>query len=205
MKLVRVIAVLTGLLSGLAYGASSVPPPPWPVPDIKTSSTTVQPITGVTLGSFKVVFERTTFKEVIAALGAAPIRRQGDGGEFQMWVCYTLAASNTRVWLTSSELGGEEYIDGMAATRISPDAKGSVECPELSAEHASASIDRGIWLGTTLKNVKANLGHPNKSPRSIIYYAYDGTEGGFDVNSTLALRMHNNMVTELHAVHSATN
>ena len=205
MRVVRVIAVLSGMLSGFAYGAGPQPPPPWPVPDIKTSPITFQPITGITLGSFNVVFERTTFKDVIAALGEAPIQQRGDGGEFQMWVCYTLAASQTRIWLTSSELGGEEYIDGMVATRIPVTAKSNADCPSLGGEYASASIDRGIWLGATLKTVKATLGRPNKSPRSIIYYAYDGTEGGFDVNSTLALRMHNNIVTELHAVHSATN
>jgi len=205
MEIVRVIAVLCSFLSSLAYGASSAPPPSWPVPDIKTSSISTQPVTGVTLGSFEVVFERTTFKDVVGALGEAPIQQQGDAGEFQMWVCYTLVASHARVWLTSSELGGQKYIDGMVALRISSDVKSSPECPDLGSQHALAAIDRGIWLGTPLQKVKAILGRPNKSPKAVIYYSYAGKDGTFDVNSTLALRMRNNIVTELHAMHSATN
>jgi hypothetical protein len=142
---------------------------------------------------------------VIEALGPAPIGQHGDAGEAETWVCYTLAKPYARLWLTSSELGGGIYVDGLVAKQISPEAVVPLECPQLDANYASISVDNDIWLGEPVEEVATRLGPPNKAPGSLLYYAYQGKDGDFDVTSELVLRVHAGHITELHAAHTETN
>ena len=205
MKLSQAISTFSLLIAGMANGEDYFPPPTWPVPNIKSSGTQVQPVTGVTLGAFHVTFEKTTFKDILGALGTAPIGQQGDAGEFLMWVCYTVSAANTRIWLTSSELGGQKYIDGMIAKKVQLSETGNHSCPALSNQVAVVSIDNGISIGESVEKIKAILGTPNKAPASVVYYLYEGKNGQFDITSVLALKVYKKRVIELHANHSTTN
>ena len=205
MNISKVTAVLFLLASGVAQGETSLPPPAWPVPDIRPSKAKTQPVTGVAIGSFQVTFEKTTFKDVIGTLGDAPISHQGEAGEFLMWVCYTVPSLHSRVWLTSSELGGEEYIDGMVAKRIQDAESQSPQCPVALSHPTALSIDNGLWLGSTVKRIEGILGPPNRASASVIYYPYEGKVGDFDITSVLVLRISKGRVIELHATHSATN
>jgi hypothetical protein len=204
MKLSRA-AVFALLVAGAAHGENSFPPPAWPVPDIKPSGTKIQPATGITLGSFHVTFEKTTFNDILSALGTAPIGQQGDAGGFLMWVCYTVPAAHARIWLTSSELGGLEYIDGMVAERFQGTDADNPLCPSPISQTAPISIDNGIWLGEPIEKIKGILGAPNKAPASVVYYLYEGRDGEFDISSVLALKVRKGRITEIHANHSATN
>jgi len=205
MKLTLAVTTLVLLFAGVAYGGDSLPPPTWPASDIKPIGTDIQPATGVTLDSFHVTFEKTTFHDVLGALGAAPVQHQGDAGEFLMWVCYTLPDVHARVWLTSSELGGHKYIDGMVAKQLeSTDTKTSL-CPVATRQIAVVSLDHGIWLGSSVEKIKNILGIANGAPASVISYTYQGKDGEFDVDSFLALKMRKNQVTELYASHTTTN
>lgn len=205
MKLSQLVTVLVLLTAGIARADNSIPPPSWPVPDIRPSGTTTQPATGVTVGAFHVTFEKTTFKDILAALGPAPVGRQGDAGEFQMWVCYTIPAARARLWLTSSELGGQEYIDGMVAKQLTGAQSQNSSCPVPIGETAIVSIDNGIWLGASVNKIKDILGTPNNGPASVIYYLYEGKDGEFDISSILALKINRGIVIELHANYTATN
>lgn len=205
MKLSQTAIAFILLVAGAAQGESSLPPPAWPVPDIKSSGTRIQPVTGITLGSFHVTFEKTTFNDILGALGKAPIGQQGDAGEFLMWVCYTVPVAHVRIWLTSSELGGQEYIDGIVAKQLERAETENSLCPIPANKAAVASIDNGIWLGESVERIKSILGAPNRASASVIYYLYEGKDGEFDISSILALRIHKNKVTELYANHSTTN
>jgi hypothetical protein len=164
MKLSQVAIAFTLLVTGAAQGESSLPPPTWPVPDIKPSGMQTQPVTGITLGSFHVTFEKATFNDILGALGKAPIGQQGDAGEFLMWACYTVPAAHARIWLTSSELGGKKYIDGMVAKQLTRTEKENPQCPTLANKATVASIDNGVWLGETVQKIKEILGSPNRAP-----------------------------------------
>jgi hypothetical protein len=205
MKSNQLVAVLTLVASSAVHSQESLPPPAWPVPDIRPTGTKVQPVTGATVGSLHVVFEKTTFKDILGALGKAPIGQQGDAGEFLMWVCYTVPAVHARIRLTSSELGGQEFIDGMVAKQIRPGEPDNPLCPRLVGKPSGAAIDKGIWLGDSVEKIQGILGRPNTAPASVIYYSYEGKEGAFDVSSVLALKVQSKIVTEIHASHSATN
>lgn len=205
MKLPLAVATIALLVAGAVHGESFLSPPTWPVPDIKPTGTPIQPVTGVALDSFHVTFEKTTFNDVLGALGRAPIRHQGDAGEFLMWVCYTLPGAHARIWLTSSELGGEKYIDGMVAKRLKSAGAASSVCPVANRQITVVSIDNGIWLGKDVEKIKTMLGRANRAPASVIYYTYEGKDGGLDVDSILALKVHKNKVTALYASHTTTN
>ncbi|NGY06618.1 hypothetical protein G7Y85_17725 [Solimonas terrae] len=205
VKLSQLVAALAFVTVGVAQAGNPIPPPSWPVPDIRPSGTKMQPVTGVTVGAFRVTFERTTFKDILSALGPAPIGQRGDAGEFQMWMCYTLPAAHERIWLTSSELGGQEYIDGMVAKQLKSAEPYTSQCPVPSGEAANVSIDNGIRLGESVDKIKSILGAPNHAPSSVIYYLYEGKDGEFDISSVLALKLNEGRVTELHANHTTTN
>jgi hypothetical protein len=205
MKLSLAVTTIALLVAGMAHGENSLPPPTWPVPHIKPTGTRIQPVTGVTLDSFHVTFEKTTFNDVLGVLGTTPIRHQGDAGEFLMWVCYTLPDVHARVWLTSGELGGQRYIDGMVAKQLKSTEAETSLCPAAIRQITFVSIDNGIWLGQAAEKIKSILGIANKAPASVIYYTYEGKDGEFDVDSVLALKINKNRVTELHANHTSTN
>ena len=193
------------LVFGVAHAAEPIPPPAWPVPDIKPSPLPHQPVTGITIGRFAIKLEQTTFKDVTSHLGSAPIGQRGDAGEFQMWVCYSLPEAHARVWLTSSELGGREYIDGFVARREPRNVVAEAECPAIIGVSSIVVADRGIGLGSSENSIIATLGKPSVAPNSVIYYAYLGKDGEYDVSSVLALKINKGEVIEIHATHSTTN
>ena len=205
MKLSLAVAMIALAFVGAVHGQNSQSPPTWPASDIKPNGTHIQPVTGLTLDAFHVTFEETTFNDVLRALGTAPIRHQGDAGEFLMWVCYTLPGVHARVWLTSSELGGQKYINGMVAKPLeSTDTETSL-CPATTPPIAAASIDRGVWLGDAVEKVKRILGSADKTAASVVGYSYKGRAREFDVDSFLTLTIQKNKVTELYASHTTTN
>lgn len=205
MKVFQTVTLFILLASGVVQAHGALPPPEWPVPDIKPSGTKTQPVTGVTLGSFHVILETTTFKDILDALGSAPVGQQGDASEFLMWVCYTVPAVHARIWLTSSELGGRKYIDGMVARQIGLGEAENPMCPVPVGQTTIAFIDNGLWLGESVETVKSILGTPNTAPASGIYYLYEGKDGEFDIDSLLAMKVHENRVSELYASHTTTN
>jgi len=191
------------LVFGIANASSPIPPPNWPVPDIKLSPLADQPVTSIVIGSFGIKPGQTTFNDVASRLGVAPIGQRGDAGEFQMWVCYTLSAVHARLWLTSSELGGREYIDGFVV-KNEPQAAVEAGCPTIAGAASVVATDQGIGLGSAESSITAALGKPNETPDSVIYYAYLGKDGEYDVSSVLALKIQNGAVVELYATHSTT-
>lgn len=193
------------LLFGVAHAAGPLPPPAWPVPDIKLSQLSDQPVTGISIGTYDIKLDQTTFKDVTSNLGDAPIGQRGDAGEFQMWVCYTLPEASTRVWLTSSELGGREYIDGFVARQEPRDVAAEAECPAIVGVHSIVTTDSGIGIGSSESSIIATLGKPGKAPDSFKYYAFLGKDGEFDVSSVLALKIYKGAAIEIHATHSKTN
>ena len=113
---------------------------------------------------------------------------------------------HARLWLTSSELGGEQYIDGFDVKREPGNVVAEPTCPAIAgAPSAIATIDHGISLGSTESFLEAALGKPNEAPDSVVYYAYLGKEAGYDVSSVLVLRIKDGAVTEIHAAHSTTD
>ena len=199
-----IAAIVAALVSEASIAGGGLPPLVWPVQDFQSTGTRVQPVTGVKLGSFLVVLEQTTLEETIKALGPAKIDQHGDAGDFEAWICYTLPALKARLWLTSGEMGGGEYINGFVMAALKNSQANDARCPVPATEVASATIDNGISLGTSAQVVRNSLGAPKEVPGSVSYYLYTKRNGDGEIDSMLALRLRDKVVTELYASHVST-
>jgi len=98
------------LLAAVCAGAE----PPH-VPDGMIDSATPvtkEPTKGLTLGSFRIEFEKTTLTEVRTAASGGTVAQRGDAAEHILWLCYTSErpGAKERLWIISSgEMGGSEH------------------------------------------------------------------------------------------------
>ena len=197
------IAVLALAEGFCRLAVAGSPPPELPDIDIKNTQSNVQPATGLTLGTFKVTFETTTFAN-IANVSPAPLGQQGDAGGFVMWVCFTLTEERQRVWLTSSELGGQKVINGASAQVLVQGAAPTSDCPELPSQFKPVQLDSGVWLGSSIDELQRKLGPPTTGDR-VAYFAHLAKDRDNDVMSTLVVRLKDQRVEMLQAGHTTTN
>jgi hypothetical protein len=200
----RRIGALAAIVA-TAAAAADVPPPTIPsVESLRETRVNVQPATTISLGAVNIALESSTFGDA-SELGAAPLGHSGDAGEFAMWVCFTLSHEKQRLWLTSSELGGRTYIDGLVAEIIPSGTPPTDSCPELPKRFRPIHLDFGVWLGTSIEALKRHFGRPTLNRDHSIEFAYVGKRGEYDVTSTLIVRLANNRIATLHASHTTTN
>ncbi len=195
----------TAAIAGANFTGAAVAPPTISTPDaLRETNVTVQPATTVSLGAAQIIFESSTFAD-IARFGSAPIGQRGDASEFVMWECFTLSQERQRLWLTSSELGGRKFIDGAVAELIANEIPASPACPELPGKFRPVHLDFGVWLGTSIEELKRHFGRPTSNPDGTLYFSYVGTKAEYDVLSTLIVRVKNKRVVAIHASHTTTN
>ena len=123
-----------------------------------------------------------------------------------MWVCYTLPEARQRLWLTSSEIGGRQYINGATAevvtdlsVRVTPD------CPALPPRYRPVRFDSDLWLGDRSARLAKRLGQPTDIYGPVRLYAYEKPQSRFDVSSILAVRLNGGRIVALYASHLTTN
>src|SRR6267154_5581354 len=111
MKVLRIFLLLI-VLSACTKDDGPLPPPHFGPLDRQPPSTwNVKPATGISLGSFRVVFERTDLATVRNVAGTGRI----DGDASEEWLCYMIAGSPpTRLWIVS-----RGQITGVTAVRQS--------------------------------------------------------------------------------------
>jgi hypothetical protein len=193
------------LLSLQAFADDSLSPPKWPPEAAFEANTKQDPVGPLKLGHLNVTLERTTLEEVITAIGAGSIKRQGDASESVAWICYTAKLPTIqRIWLTSSELGGGSVIDGVSAVLLAPSDPIVEGCPELPSKFQPAQIANGIWINSSDQSIRKNIGD-HKMANSIMTYIYFGKQGEFDVTGAIAIRMKNGKATEINITHNTTN
>jgi hypothetical protein len=211
MKFASIVTVLALSVVGVAHAQSALAPPQGirlPKRAVESRQMEKQPVvSGVTIGDFKVTFEKTTLKQALAALGAAPVGRRGDAGNSLSWICYTIPAVRTRIWLLSDEMGGGETIMRMTARPALPTEVEDMKCPTPTNHASAAFIDNKIWLGDSIGKIESILGKSSEAPKSIRYYWYNSPEdeNGFSVQSLLLMKIEGDRVTEIQASNLTTN
>jgi hypothetical protein len=200
----RRFVALAVIVVAAAASAAVAPPTVPSLASLKEIRIGVQPATGVSLGAVNLTFESSTFGDA-SELGPAPVGHKGDASESVMWVCYTLPQEMQRLWLTSSELGGRTYIDGLVAEVIPGGTPTPDDCPELPKRFRHIHMDHGVWLGTPIGALKRQFGQPTNIHNGTLEFTYSGKSGEYDVESTLIVRLIGNRVVALHASHSTTN
>jgi len=198
-------AVVVVIVVVMRSAVAAVPPPMISTLDtLNGTRAPVQPATSLSLGSTNVAFETSTFAD-ISIIGSAPIGQHGDAAGFEMWVCYTLSNEKQRLWLTSGELGGHEYIDGAVAQLLPSGTPATTDCPELPSRYRPVHLDFGVWIGTLIQELTRHFGQPTQCRDGSLYFAYSGKDGEYDVTDTLIVRLVNNRVVALRANHITTN
>jgi hypothetical protein len=155
------------------------------------------------LGDYVITLEETTLEQVRSAVGAGTVYRQGDGGESEALLCYTIAGEQ-RLWLTSGVIGSLERVDGFAA-RIDALAQPSAQCPELPPRLTPVAMNSTLWLGASVAQTRDQLGVAEIKNGWSQYHRDRNLRlaqqpcAQFDESSTLAVRFAAGRIEELNA------
>jgi hypothetical protein len=203
----QIFWVVLGLLQlQTAVQAASIAPPTWPgdrvfVPNVKTN-----PASPLSMGKLAVVFEDTKLQSVRDAVGVGQQSSQGDASESLTWLCYTISSTKPaqRIWLTSSEMGGGIYIDGLVAISLTSTEQSTTTCPELPYEFLPVKLTNDIWLGAAGAKLRSIMGPP-KENQEVWTYFYSGTEGKYDVTSSLVVKLIRGIASEIYVNHTSSD
>ena len=164
------------LLLGAAMLASCQTKPA--TPDAHDTTAAVQerrvdavPFHSVTVGTHTFALDSATIAEVVAALGAARVVRQGDAGDAIASVCYLIQEKPAyTIAFRSDEMGGSELkVTEVALYAGDERADWRHSCGSLKAQ--VASVDLGISIGATRPQVVRKLGVPEVDRGAGVRYA----------------------------------
>jgi hypothetical protein len=185
------------------------PPPDQPFEEMNWPASLKKPPTkGITLGNFRITFEKTSLDDVVRAVGSGEIRHQGDdAGTSLYWICYSKLRKgySDNIWLISdSEMGGTGHaVTGITAKRTT-NSEASADCPELPMVFSDVSFDFRIDLGAREKSLESILGAPSHREGSWQAFNFAGKksgncEGGFDVMNWLITISSQGLITSIYA------
>jgi hypothetical protein len=180
-------ALLLFAVPALACPGDAIPPPREPETSASPATLARDPAPGLRLGALAIELEKTTFASLLEAIGTGRLDHHGDAGESLYWVCYTWQAGGQRLWLTSGEMNGGEYIDGLTAIALRGEAMPTPACPELPARFTPVVASGVPWLGATEAQVRSELGEPGVNA-DYRRYSHEAKAGDFDVYTSVTYR-----------------
>jgi len=162
------------LLAATPLSPYAVKPPEFntEIGPLSTSRNELGPVSAH-MGAFSVALGETKLTDVSRVIGSGTIVQQGDAGGSLSYLCYTLEGGGTdeRLWLTSSELGGGEYIDGLTIVTIKT-AIGTDKCPVIDLSAWPVTLDNGVMIGMDQDQIIQKLGEPSKRVGRFMAYSY---------------------------------
>ncbi len=144
----------------LAQDLPVAPPSPMIDPSAATEGRAIF-AQGFALGAFK-GGSGTSLADARKAMGGVV-----DGLDSVEWLCYDLAGSGQRVWLSSDEMSSG-FVDTVTVTPRG--ATRSSHCPELPPKYQPLVIDSNIRLGMTETDLARRLGAPSKKVGTWVVY-----------------------------------
>ena len=139
----------------------------------------IQPAVGLRMGQLFVRFETTRLSDVLNSAERGTIGRHGDAGGSEYFLCFTQTSNRrfSRVWVIShGEMGGSDHVvTQVFAQRVETADATSDGCPPLPSRLQPIALDRGIWLGTTRKQLLKKLGQPSASRDDWLTFNFLGT------------------------------
>jgi hypothetical protein len=199
---VKNILCLFILFVGFTYAAEVTPTPPaWPSNPRGKANKTQRHSPSILIGPMTIVLGQTSFKDTIENIGATRISRHGDAADSLSWVCYTSKNAAATIWLTSSELGGGEIIDGFIIQKQSRPPSG---CTEIPIKLAGITTSFGISLDSDAKQVKSQLGAFLPS-HNIAFFENFSKIDRFSVFDSIALKFNHHSVIEIYSNRSISD
>ena len=178
----------------LIAGRTALPPPERP-PSFTESMTwearidATDPVRPLSMGGLQVKVESTRLAEVRSAIGSGAILHDGDAADSLHWLCYYSVVDSEAVWLSSSEMGGGEVIDGITVAAIPSGASAPPGCSPLPASYRPLRLAGRLGVGASEAEVRTAFGVPEQMG-AVWVYAFSGKDGRFDVDASLSFRMH---------------
>jgi hypothetical protein len=198
---------ILGLLATVPSCHALTPPPLWPNSTTVRPNAKIDPARSLFLGDRKVVLEETKLKEILS-VAPAKIQEQVDAGESLAWVCYTLENDRERLWLSSDEMGGMEYINSAVLTEIPATDTSSEDCPQLPGALTPVRFKPDVRIGRTLVDVEKKFGKSTRTGNAA-YFEFEKnqvtTQGEWDTSGTMVLRVLHGKITAIHISHSTSN
>jgi len=206
-RMIRFCSVMALLSSLPVFGAT--PPPAGPPYTAITWPMSMRhaPSEGITLGSFRVIYAKTTLEGVAAAVGAGSISYAGDGADAISWLCYSVVTPHRheQLWLMSSlEMDGHTNAISMVKASRQATSDLTEDCPRLPLSFVPVSLDTKIWLGSTTKTLMRDFGTPFHQAGPWLNYEFqtkvaaDGQcEGGYDRINSLDVKIRGGVVVTL--------
>lgn len=183
----------------------AVPPPS--VPMLTGADVSNLAVEVVHLGRLIVRFEHTPMQGVRTDVGAGVFDEQGDGADWQSWLCYTVPRSQ-RVWITTGRLGGSgEFASGFTLVRDAR-ADANEHCPELPEAFRTVVLEPDIRLGMSQTEVERRFGAAEERDGWRLYQRLDVSDRDNmhrEVTHTLALKLEAGRVTAIEATRSTAN
>jgi hypothetical protein len=203
-------AILLGTLVSASLSSFAETPPPIAPFDAITWKATMKrkPSTGLKMGTFRVLFEKTTLDDVRRAASVGEIAQRGDAGESAYWLCYTNAGpkQTERVWIVAhGEMGGTAHHITNISAELVPNGIATADCPALPKKLLPLSVDNQLWLSAPEGAALAKLGAPSYKKEAWRSYDFQGKVpgkckgGGFDLSAWLLLHLQNGRVNSLQA------
>ncbi len=197
---------LAGVISSFAMAATPPPKPPFKT-YYKNPLSEKKPAASLRMGSFEVVFEKTTLAMVIKAANRGQIAHQGDAADRLSWVCYTIErrTQNERIWVASGEMGGSEHAVTQITAQVVSPADYAPDCPKLPKELLPVSFGNAIWLGTEKDRALSILGRPSEQEGSWWAFDYTGkvpgscSPEGYDIVNWFMFESKKGRLASIHA------
>lgn len=153
------------------------------------------------LDGMKIRLETTTLQGVQGRFGGS-IGHQGDASEAQDWLCMRGSDADGRwiLWLTSSEMGGGRYIDGLQWQRIAADEMPDRRCASLP-NGRGVELPLPLRLGVTEGAARKVLGQPTLAWKNALFYLHEHKEIihslPYTVESSVRVRLCDGTVKEI--------
>lgn len=206
-------AVIVGTATALAISiATAQEPPAALLSDSVAPGRTLpfKPAPGLTVGSLHVVPETTTLRSLgleTMNFVVRDFRRPGAAsGNFQ-WLCFTVTNGPVpqRIWFSSDDEMGAGTVTGILATTLGSSAKATETCPELQKQFRPVKLDNGIWLGSTVDELKHSLGYEPRTRDGWFGYLYTarvtlsvrGRKQDFEVGNSLEVDVRRGTITSI--------
>lgn len=187
-------------------------PPAQPFEAITWKPTLKQEVAkGFNMGQLYIGFEATTLEEVRKAIGLGTIAHKGDAGDSVSWLCYTdvTAVPALRIWITSGELQGGKYVDGVIARTLTQ-GHPNADCPAPPVKMRPFRVPGANVLNSSSNAVMAVMGAPSHRKGEWWSFDFQGKvpgqcePDGFDYSNNLLLHFVNGKVMEIFTNHATS-
>ena len=173
----------------------------WPE-DLQQATVPKEMIRSFKVGDLPIILEETKLEDVRRLFGGT-IGSQGDASEAVAWLCLhgSDASGKWMLWLTSGELEGSIYIDGIQWRRLSSNERPDRRCASLPVNKAGIALPIALHPGMKRQEVMQVLGRPTEAHGGMLIYFHEHQETihnePYSVDNTIGFSLRGDAVREI--------